>query len=134
MQWKLIPKVAAIMPAILLVGALVAYRAGAFSPTPPAPPPPEPEPQPVAAAPSEPQVMQLDEKTMHFMLGSKSAMPVQPSQLGNTQLTPAPNSPTPQPKPNPVFLGGSKFRPVIGPDEVSKPATPVPPMPVPPKP
>jgi hypothetical protein len=119
-------KVAAVLSSVALVGAFVAYRAGAFDK-------PAPQPDPQLAAPSagagEPVITPSDgpersvtltpeELKQAIMYGSKSApafVPTQPSMQPNSsgsllppQLTPVqPAAPSGNQKP-PVFMGGSK--------------------------
>jgi len=79
---KLIFKPLAIVSAILLVGAFVGYRAGAYHR--PTPPEPQPEPQPAATAtqpvPEGQPVPYVDHKTLALMAGSKSAAVFTPGQ------------------------------------------------------
>jgi hypothetical protein len=145
-QSKVASKFVAFLPAIVLVGGLVAYRAGAFQPR------SSVEPQPVQVVmppPPDPQAGN-DSQQPQFMYGSKSAMPVPPSQLGSpggaqqpgpnptiTQVNPAfmggsksiiilePSKGMPQPAP-PVYMGGSKFKAVLSPDELKPPPMPEP--------
>ena len=98
-------KVAAVVSAVTLVGALVAYRAGAFAM--PIPVETQPEPQPAAApepAPEQP-VTTTDQLNPAIMYGSKSA-PAFPGVT--TGLTPPSGTQSP-----PVFMGGSKSAAVI---------------------
>jgi hypothetical protein len=106
-------KVAAVASAVALVGAFVAYRAGAFSK--PAHPESQSEPQPVAGPQTAPELPTTTTDQQHpaFMYGSKSApafVPVPPSPTpGAAPAPPAPNSG----QPSPVFLGGSKSAEII---------------------
>ncbi len=105
-QAKVYLKILAVVSASALVGALVAYRAGAFaSPAPPEPP----EQQPVAGEQPVPESTPgTDPKSPAIMYGSKSAPAFTHVESGTT---PAPTPQTqPQPQPNPVYLGGSKSK------------------------
>ena len=139
-------KVAAVLSSVCLVGAFVAYRAGAFdSPPPPAPPSTEmpPETQPAAVpAPASP----ANPDSLIFMAGSKSTFVYDESALkaldkltaGGSTVQTVPATGTQSTPANPVFLGGSKsltrlFPPATGPGAAEKSSRPVPPAPVPPK-
>jgi hypothetical protein len=105
-------KVAAVVSSVALVGALVAYRAGAFSK-------PAPEQQPAAAPPAVPETPPAGSESRELtpaelnaaiMYGSKSAPAFYPVPAGSTTGGP-PNTqaavPSGGPKP-PTFMGGSK--------------------------
>jgi hypothetical protein len=119
-------KALAFVPAIVLAGGFVGYRAGAF-PTdffrPSAKPEPQPAPQadPTPAGSPElapPSVQPVDPT---FMAGSKSIILVPaPQQPGATP-------PTPSPVTNPAIIYGSKSAPIF-------PAQPTAPAPNAPKP
>jgi len=130
-------KVAAVAVSVCLVGAFVAYRAGAFdSPPPPAPPAeptPQPDGEPAATAPASPT-------PPVFMLGSKSARVYDESLLKQFEQLPlvqaAPAAGTQPATPNtPIFLGGSKSLTPLFPPAATPGATlqPTPPPPAAPK-
>ena len=117
-------KIAAVVSAVLLVGAFVSYRAGAFERflKPEPQPPTEPQAEPAGETPAG-----TDQKSQVFIYSSKSAPAFTPA--------PAPTTPVPE---KPVFLGGSKsivLTPTSGfpPGTASKPGA-APPSPNAPKP
>jgi hypothetical protein len=155
-------KLAAFVPAILLVGPFIAYHAGAFEKAPPPAPQAEqqPEPPPEAAAGAQ-RASESPNPNYRMMYGSKSAPAFTPDQLGTTPSggpvtspqQPAPNQPPPtfmggsksmvilptqppaDPPKTPVYMGGSKFKAVIGPNDLPATTQPAPPAaPNPPKP
>lgn len=100
-------KVAAVVSAVLLVGAFVSYRAGVFQRPAPAEPP-TPDVTPVAA---EPQTPSDADQQQAFMYGSKSAPAF------------GPPSPAPPPEKPPEFMAGSKsFRIISLPPAGTPPA------------
>lgn len=124
-------KVAALLSTVALVGAFVAYHAGAFAqpPAPEAPAEPQPTtgPQPSAESPAPP----LDPHPA-FMYGSKSApafLPVEPVQAPGSG--PVPVTPI-SPDKSPTFLGGSKSMIFSTPGKPPSSLVPVNPPPVPP--
>ncbi|HVL15940.1 MAG TPA: hypothetical protein VM529_25430 [Gemmata sp.] len=134
-------KVAAVAVSVCLVGAFVAYRAGAFDSPPPPAPPAEPTPQPdgePAAAPTPPTQTPASPV---FMLGSKSArvydenLLKQFEQLPLVQAAPATGGTQPATPSTPVFLGGSKSLTPLFPPAATPGATlqPNPPTPAAPK-
>jgi hypothetical protein len=134
---KAVSKVLAFVPAILLVGGLVAYRAGTFQPRSSV----EPQPAPVVLTPPpDSQPAGDDPKNPAIMYGSKWAPPIHPGEHGLTfskgepvtpPTTPAPNPPITQV--NPAFLGGSKSIIILEPSKGMPQPVP-PPMPEPRKP
>ena len=92
-------KVAAVVSAVALVGALVAYRAGAFSESVSAEPQPEPQP---AAAPQTAPAPQPEPNTGQFIImgGSKSDASFYPGRFPESGTPTNPPSPPPNaPKP-----------------------------------
>lgn len=125
-------KAAAVVSTVTLMGAFVAYRAGAFPNPLSAEAPPQPEAIPAAApqtATEPPTVIVLGDSA--FMYGSKSAPAFTPAQPGTTLvLHPAQQpAPTPEGKP-PTFMGGSKYITIVPPPS----GQPPPPQPTPPGP
>jgi hypothetical protein len=118
-------KVAAFVPAIVLVGGFVGARAGVFVipsfpifskdvPQPEA----QPQPDPVAATQQPPAVQTLPDDHPIFMSGSKSFRPVIALPQGSSPQTVPPTAPNSAPGATPpagppVFLGGSKSAPII---------------------
>src|SRR5215208_332909 len=104
--WKKYRKFAAFIPAVILVGGFVGYRAGAFERF------TKTEPQPDPGANTQPQP--ASEGDPAFMAGSKSFRPViaipPASESPAAPPSPAPNSATPG-KP-PTIMYGSKSAPV----------------------
>ncbi len=99
-------KAATVVSAIVLGGAFVAYRAGAFARPAPVEMQPEQLPSTVPFAPAE-SAPPADPSHIAIMLGSKSAPTFTPSTPG----TPEPNNtiaPSPGSRPPPALLGGSK--------------------------
>ena len=101
-------KVAAVVSAVALVGALVAYRAGAFSESVPADPQPELQPATAPQTAPEQPITGTPQTPPAFMFGSKSAPTFTsglPATTGDTAgVTPVPSTG----QSPPVFLGGSK--------------------------
>lgn len=127
--WKKYRKFAAFVPAIVLVGGLVGYRAGAFERF--TKTEPQPAPQPAAA----PQPAPEDDKT--FMSGSKFAR-IDLSPPAGTTSTETPPGAAPQsiaPGKPPTFIYGSKSGPIelpvpmVPPGGDGKPNAPTPPQP-----
>jgi hypothetical protein len=127
-------KVAAVVSAVCLVGAFVAYRAGAFDGPPPPAPPPAPETQPAPGPVPPPAPTPETPTSPTFMLGSKSAYVYDENALKALTQSTQTGSPA-----NPVFMGGSKYiAPIFGPSttgpgSAEKSRPPAPPAPVPPK-
>jgi len=100
-------RVAALLSAVALVGALVAYRAGAFSTPVPSEARGEPQPATDPQTAAEPPATTPDPHPA-FMYGSKSAPAFLPGGTAQTpgtdpvQLTPVP------PDKTSTFIGGSK--------------------------
>jgi hypothetical protein len=131
-------KVVAVLSSVCLVGAFVAYRAGAFDSPPPPAPPLSPETQPATTpAPASP----ANPDSLIFMAGSKSAFVYDESTMKALEPflgQPAPATGTQSTPANPVFMGGSKylaplFGPSTGPGSAEKSSPPALPAPVPPK-
>ncbi|QJW96061.1 hypothetical protein [Frigoriglobus tundricola] len=102
-------KVAALLSAVALVGALVAYRAGAFSTPVPSEAPGDPQPTAVPRPTAE-QLAPTPDPHPALMYGSKSApafLPGESAQALGAVPGPVPVTPTSPDKP-PTFIGGSK--------------------------
>ena len=102
-------KLAAFVPALVLVGGFIGYRAGAFELpwlSKPAPPPEvQPDPQPTAAQPpanSEPTFLPGSKSLSNLGVGRSGVKP--PHDPAN----PPPGSVPPTPEKPPAFLPGSK--------------------------
>ena len=123
-------KAAAVVSTVTLMGAFVAYRAGAFQPA-PADAPPE---SPPAAAPqtASEQLVVVDMGDSAFMYGSKSAPAFTPAPPGTTLVLQPGQQPTPtlESKP-PTFMGGSKYITIVPPSGASPIPPPQPPAPKP---
>ncbi len=108
---------AAVASAVTLMGAFVAYRAGAF-PNPFASPSPQPETIPAAAPQTESeQPLVIDIHDPAIMYSSKSApafTSAQPTPASGTAPGQQP-APTPESKP-PTFMGGSKYITIVPPN------------------
>ncbi len=134
-------KVASVVSAVLLVGAFVSYRAGAFERF------TKPESQPAVAAPTPdpeaPPVLSVEQSPQTFMYSSKSApaftpeAPAHPAgspptYLGGSKYIVVAPTPADPPKPNPPpFLGGSKSKTIFSPDQPKPVPPPLPNQPRP---
>ncbi len=95
-------KIAAVVSAVLLVGAFVSYRAGAFQ----RPAPPEPQPEPAAPTDTEPRPTPSADQPQHFLYSSKSAPAFTPASPPPTVNPPAPGNP-------PAYMGSSKWISIV---------------------
>jgi hypothetical protein len=137
-------KLVAFVPAIILAGGLIGYRAGAFHLFDAPQPPPEPA---AVVPPAAPLFFPLDDNA--YMAGSKSSKPAIPLPPGadvsgilstsgsGAQPAPPPVSPAAPaappaaaPEKPPVFIGGSKSAPIFPLPTPNQPGqTPNPPAP-----
>lgn len=121
-------KFLAFVPAIVLGGGFIGYRAGAFELF--SKPEPQPDPQPTAS-PQPPDAPPASEKPRTYMPGSKfiyiDLKP--PGEAAPTAVVP-PNSPPEKP---PAIFYGSKSAPIVIPGPAPA-GNPTPPAPNPPKP
>jgi hypothetical protein len=133
----------ALVPAIVLAGGFVGYRAGAFpadffrlSAKPEPAPAPQPEPVAAQSPPAAPPLASIETgRTVDptFMAGSKSMILVPTPQA----VPPAPTAGstlTPPPAANPAIIYGSKSAPIFpaqSPPTPAQPSTPAPKSPMP---
>ncbi len=120
-------KAAAVVSTVALMGAFVAYRAGAFPNPFPADAQPQPEAPPAATPQTASEPPAPDAGHSAFMYGSKSApafAPAQPTPVPGTTPAQQP-TPTLEGKP-PTFMGGSKFITIVSPTGGPPPQPPAP--------
>ena len=130
-------KLVAFVPAIVLVGGFIGYRAGAFELPWASKPAPQPEAQPVTASeqPPTPETIPLaatPEGTPTFMSGSKSLVLTPNLPWTTTPANTPPGTTPPTSEQPPAILYSSKWAPIFTPT-TPNPGTPITP-PNPPKP
>jgi len=110
-------KVAAVVSSVLLVGAFIGCRTGAFRPL----AKPEPQPAPTQPAPENPPTFMSGSKSLNGGPGYTIGLTPAGGAAPNDPAKPATTEPTPEKKPL-VLMGGPKSAPVFGPVNGPAPA------------